>query len=48
MTIRVANMCAAAAKPTAGQRNAVEDEQECRHAAWLMRWMRGSISRFER
>jgi len=39
MTIRVANMCAAAAKPSAGQRNAVEDEQECRHAAWLMRWI---------
>jgi hypothetical protein len=35
----VANMCAAAAKPSAGQRNAVKDEQECRHAAWLMRWI---------
>lgn len=32
-------MCAAAAKPSARQRNAVKDEQECRHAAWLMRWI---------
>ena len=22
-----------------GRRNAVKDEQECRHAAWLMRWI---------
>ena len=35
----MANMCAAAAKPSAGQRNAVKDEQECRHAAWLMWWI---------
>ena len=32
-------MCAAAAKPSARQRNAVKDEQECRHAAWLMWWI---------